>query len=118
MGVTQQYMYPLQLCSLTVSLPSDSTFTAGNVMEMMKEMEYCDLTLNILRVPVAKKTEMNLQYQSIEQCREAAVSHVLLTHPCASWRWVSRRLQEYSDDSAAASAAVAVEVSRKYVKGE
>ena len=108
-------MYPLQLCSLTVSLPSDPTFTAENVLEMMR-MEYGLLARSILQVPVAKRVEIDLQYQSTDQRREAAVSHFLLTHPCASWRWLSRRLQVYSDDSAVA--AVAVEVSRKYVKGE
>ena len=108
-------MYPLQLCSLTVSLPSDPTFTAENVLEMTREVEYEYLTLFTL--PAPKKAEIDLQYQSTEQCREAAVSHFLLTHPCPSWRWLSRRLQTYSDDSAAAAAA-AVEVSRKYVKGE
>ena len=110
-------MYPLQLCSLTVSLPSDPTFTAENVLEMTKEVEYFDLTLNILQLPGAKIVEINHQYQSTEQYREAAVSHFLLTHPCASWKWLSRRLQRWSQLSAAA-AAVAVEVSRKYVKGE
>ena len=85
---------------------------------MTKEVEYFDLTLNVLELPGAKKTDIDLQYQSTEQCREAAVSHVLLTHPCPSWRWLSRRLQEWSHDSAAAAAVAAVEVSRKYVKGE
>ena len=110
------YMYPLQLCSLTVSLPSDPTFTTENVLEMTREVDYFNLTLNILRVPVAKKFEIDDQFQSTEQCREAAVSHVLLTHPCPSWRWLSRRLQRLSNHSAAAAADV--EVSRKYVKGE
>ena len=109
-------MYPLQLCSLTVSLPSDPTFTAENVLEMTREVDYDLLTLNILELPVAKKTDIDRQYQSTEQCKEAAVSHFLLTHPCASWTWLSRRLQGYSHHSAAAAAAV--EVSRKYVKGE
>ena len=110
-------MYPLQLCSLTVSLPSDPTFTTGNVMEMTREVDYDLLTLNILQVSVLNKVVIDSQYQSTEQHREAAVSHVLLTHPCPSWKWLSRRLQMYSDDSAAAAVA-AVEVSRKYVKGE
>lgn len=110
-------MYPLQLCSLTVSLPSDPTFTAENVLEMTKKVKYDLLTFSILELPGAKKTDIDRQYQSTEQRREAAVSHVLLTHPCPSWKWLSRRLQMYSDDSAAAAVA-AVEVSRKYVKGE
>ena len=108
-------MYPLQLCSLTVSLPSDPTFTTENVLEMTREVKY-DLTLFILQFTAPKMDEINRQYQSTEQRREAAVSHVLLTHPCASWKWLSRRLQSHSFDSAAAAAAV--EVSRKYVKGE
>ena len=109
-------MYPLQLCSLTVSLPSDPTFTIENVLEMTREVDYDLLTLFTLQFPAPKMDEINRQYQSTEQCREAAVSHFLLTHPCASWRWLSRTLQSCSYDSAAA--AVAMEVRRKYVRGE
>ena len=113
-------MYPLQLCSLTVSLPSDPTFTAENVLEMTREVD-AELLAFILHLPGSKKEEIANQYPSREQCREATVAHVLLTHPCPSWRGLSRRLQEFGHEFSEHSAAVvaaAVEVSRKYVKGE
>ena len=106
-------MYPLQLCTRTLSLPSDPTFTAENVMEMTRDVGYNLLALTIFQVPIPKKLYIDHHYQSEKQCREAAVSHFLLTHPCPSWRRLSQRLKQYSGNSA-----VAVAVTKKYVKGE
>lgn len=108
-------MYPLEVCPLSASLPTDPTFTVENMMEMTKEVECELLTLNILQVPTSVSMELDDQYQSEEQRREAAISHFLLTHPCPSWRWLSRRLQQSYDPAAVAAA---VEVTRKYVRGE
>ena len=83
-------------------------------MEMTKEVECELLTLHILQVPTSESVKFDDQYQSEEQRREAAVSHFLLTHPCPSWKWLTKRLQQSYDSAAAA---VAVEVTRKYVKG-
>ena len=64
----------------------------------------------VLDVP-RRHSEIDSQYQSDEQRSEALVTHVVLTHPCLTWKRLSTNLQLYGDSEAAA------EVTRKYVKG-
>ena len=45
-------------------------------MEMTKEVECELLTLHILQVPTSESVKFDDQYQSEEQRREAAVSHL------------------------------------------
>ena len=66
---------------------------------------------NVLDVSGDKWSEIYDQYQSDEQRREALVAHVVLTHPCLTWKRLSTNLQWYGHSEAAA------EVTRKYVKG-
>ena len=88
-------------------LSSDPTLTTDNVTEVVKGVHYSILHF-YLEVSDEKKHEIDDQYQSEEQRREALVAHAIHTHPCFSWKRLSAQL---SHDAAA-------EVTRKYVKGQ
>ena len=92
-------------------LSSDPTLTTHNVVEMTKGVEYGYLDW-VLNVSHDKWSEIRGQYQSDEQRCEALIAHALSTHPCMSWKLIARRLQELGEREAA------VEVTRKYVKGQ
>ena len=103
-------MYVVCYTSTLLCLSSDPTLTTHNVTEMMKGVRYGGLNY-VLDVSVEKWSEIHDQYQSDEQRSEALVAHVVLTHPCLTWKRLSTRLQGYGYSEAAA------EVTRKYVKG-
>ena len=105
-------MYVVCYTSTLLCLSSDPTLTTHNVTEMMKEVYYSLLNY-VLDVSLDKWSEIRRQYQSDEQRSEALVAHVVLTHPCLTWKRLSTRLQRcgYGYSEAAA------EVTRKYVKG-
>ena len=77
---------------------------------MVKGVDYGHLN-HVLDVSYEKWYEIKLQYQSDEQRSEALVAHVVLTHPCLTWKRLSTNLQQWGHSEAAA------EVTRKYVKG-
>ena len=101
-------MYVVYYTSTLLCLSSDPTLTTHNVTEMVKGMSYSILHLD---VSFEKLGEIYSQYQSDEQRSEALVAHVVLTHPCLTWKRLSTKLQQYGKSEAAA------EVTRKYVKG-
>ena len=102
-------MYVVCYTSTLLCLSSDPTLTTHNVTEMVKGVSYGNLD-NVLDVSLGKQIEIKLQYQSDEQCSEALVAHVVLTHPCLTWKRLSTKLQRWHSEAAA-------EVTRKYVKG-
>ena len=103
-------MYVVCYTSTLLCLSSDPTLTTHNVTEMVKGVSYSFLQ-NVLGVSVGKWGEIYSQYQSDEQRSEALVAHVVLTHPCLTWKRLSTNLQQWRHSEAAA------EVTRKYVKG-
>ena len=102
-------MYVVCYTSTLLCLSSDPTLTTHNVTEMVKGVSY-GLLLNVLDVSLEKWNEINDQYQSDEQRSEVLVAHVVLTHPCLTWKRLSTNLQRWNSEAAA-------EVTRKYVKG-
>ena len=92
-------------------LSSDPTLTTHNVVEMTKAVEYYML-LHLLNLSYDKSSGIEDQYQSEEQQCEALIAHALSTHPCMSWKLITRGLQQEGYNEAAA------EVTRKYVKGQ
>ena len=103
-------MYVVCYTSTLLCLSSDPTLTTHNVTEMVKGVSYMNLN-HVLDVSVDKWSEFYNQYQSNEQRSEALVAHVVLTHPCLTWKRLSTNLQVWGKSEAAA------EVTRKYVKG-
>ena len=103
-------MYVVCYTSTLLCLSSDPTLTTHNVTEMVKGVSYSFLD-NVLDVSYNKWNEIRRQYQSSEQRSEALVAHVVLTHPCLTWKRLSTKLHQYRKSEAAA------EVTRKYVKG-
>ena len=103
-------MYVVCYTSTLLCLSSDPTLTTHNVTEIVKGVSYSNLDY-VLDVSLDKWDEIHDQYQSDEQRSEALVAHVVLTHPCLTWKRLSTRLQRFGDSEAAA------EVTRKYVKG-
>ena len=93
-------------------LSSDPTLTTDNVTEVVKGVPYSILHF-VLEVSNGKRREIDHQYQSEEQRREAQVAHAIHTHPCFSWKRLSALLQQYVGCHDAAA-----EVIRKYVKGQ
>ena len=91
---------------------SDPTLTTNNVTEVVKGVRYVGLDY-VLEISNRKSREIDNQYQSEEQRKEALVAHAIHTHPCFSWKRLSARLQQYSGHHDAAA-----EVTRKYVKGQ
>ena len=102
-------MYVVYYTSTFLCLSSDPTLTTHNVTEMVKGVSYSFLHL-VLNVSFNKFIDIQLQYQSNEQRSEALVAHVVLTHPCLTWKRLSTKLQHCDCEAAA-------EVTRKYVKG-
>ena len=102
-------MYVVCYTSTLLCLSSDPTLTTHNVTEMVKGVDYSILHL-VLDVSFEKLGEIYSQYQSDEQHSEALVAHVVLTHPCLTWKRLSTNLQRWHSEAAA-------EVTRKYVKG-
>ena len=102
-------MYVVCYTSTLLCLSSDPTLTTHNVTEMVKGVIYTLLD-KVLGVSPHKLYEIYNQYQSDEQRREALVAHVVLTHPCLTWKRLSTKLQRWDSEAAA-------EVTRKYVKG-
>ena len=105
-------MYVVCYTSTLLCLSSDPTLTTHNVTEMVKGVNYGTLP-NVLDVSFEKWCEIDsfyYQYQSDEQRSEALVAHVVLTHPCLTWKRLSTNLQRWDSEAAA-------EVTRKYVKG-
>ena len=78
---------------------------------MTKGVDYVNLC-PVLCVSDDKRSEIEGQYQSDEQRCEAMIAHALSTHPCVSWKQIARGLQQWGYRKAA------VEVTRKYVKGQ
>ena len=103
-------MYVVCYTSTLPCLSSDPTLTTHNVTELVMGVHY-SLLRNVLDSSMEKWVEIRRQYQSGEQCNEALVAHVVLTHPCLTWKRLSTKLQQYGKSEAAA------EVTRKYVKG-
>ena len=103
-------MYVVCYTSTLLCLSSDPTLTTHNVTEMVKGVDFYDL-LYVLNVSGDKLIELHSQHQSDEQRSEALVAHVVLTHPCLTWKRLSTKLQQLGKSEAAA------EVTRKYVKG-
>ena len=103
-------MYVVCYTSTLLCLSSDPTLTTHNVTEMVKGVSYGGLD-DVLGVSLGKWSDIYKQYQSDEQRSEALVAHVVLTHPCLTWKRLSTKLQRCGDSEAAA------EVTRKYVKG-
>ena len=99
-------MYVVYYTSTLLCLSSDPTLTTHNVTEMVKGVDYSNLHY-VLGVSLGNYD----QYQSDEQRSEALVAHVVLTHPCLTWKRLSTKLQRWGKSEAAA------EVTRKYVKG-
>ena len=104
-------MYVVCYTSTLLCLSSDPTLTTHNVTEMVKGVDYDDLD-NVLDVSFEKGDVIHDQYQSDEQRCEALIAHVVLTHPCLTWKRLSTNLQQRYGHSEAAA-----EVTRKYVKG-
>ena len=102
-------MYVVCYTSTLLCLSSDTTLTTHNVTEMVKRVAYINLKL-VLDVSCDKWSEFHSQYQSDEQRSEALVAHVVLTHPCLTWKRLSTNLQGWDTEAVA-------EVTRKYVKG-
>ena len=102
-------MYVVCYTSTLLCLSSDPTLTTHNVTEMVKGVSYMNLNI-VLDVSFIKGNEIKRQYQSDEQRSEALVAHVVLTHPCLTWKRLSTNLQLWDSEAAA-------EVTRKYVKG-
>ena len=100
----------MKLCAV-LCLSSDPTLTTDNVTEVVKGVDNYNLDV-VLELSYEKKREIDSQYQSEEQRREALVAHAIHTHPCFSWKRLSARLQLSGSHDAAA------EVTRKYVKGQ
>ena len=99
------------MCSLLhSSVPSDSTLTTHNVVEVMKPVSYF-VTQDVMRTSSDRSGKIERQYQSEEQRKEALIAHALSTHPCLSWNMIAAELQNLRYSEAAA------EVTRKYVKG-
>ena len=103
-------MYVVCYTSTLLYLSSDPTLTTHNVTEMVKGVSYSFLH-RVLNGSYNKWGEIHNQYQSDEQRSEALVAHVVLTHPCLTWKRLSTKLQQCGSNEAAA------EVTRKYVKG-
>ena len=103
-------MYVVCYTSTLLCLSSDPTLTTHNVIEMVKGVD-CSFLRYVLGVSLDKWIEIKDQYQSEEQRSEALVAHVVLTHPCLTWKRLSTKLQQCGKSEAAA------EVTRKYVKG-
>ena len=101
----------IQCSYVLLCLSSDPTLTTENVTEVIKGVDYYSLDV-VLEVSDVKRREIDHQYQSEEQRREALVAHAIHTHPCFSWKRLSAGLQRYRYHDAAA------EVTRKYVKGQ
>lgn len=90
------------------SLSSDPTLTSANVMEIVKKIHYPALNF-IFDVPPNK---IYTQYDSTDEYKEALIYHALQTHPCLTWKRLSKKLHSYGYSGAAA------EVSRKFLKGQ
>ena len=105
-----EYMYVVCYTSTLLCLSSDPTLTTHNVTEMVKGVDYMILN-HVLNGSYNKWREIYNQYQSDEQRSEALVAHVVLTHPCLTWKRLSTNLQGCGYSEAA------TEVTRKYVKG-
>ena len=109
---TQSQWNMLMYCVfLFICLSSDLTLTTHNVMEMTKGVHHSMLQY-VLSASYHKSSEIQSQYQSNEQRREALISYTISTHPCMSWNLLASGLQQFQHSEAAA------EVTRKYVKGE
>ena len=81
------------------------------MVESMEPVRCSDMHY-VMSASVGKYLQIEKQYQSEDQRKEALIAHTLSTHPCLSWNVIADGLQKMGYGEASA------EVTRKYVKGQ
>ena len=75
-----------------VLFPQEPTLTVSNLYDALEEVKELDQIGDGLKIPASKQQDINSQYSSDNQRKQAIIEEFINNHPAPSWRLVAEFL--------------------------
>ena len=105
-----------------ILLPAEPTLTVSNLYDALEEVKELNLIGYYLDIPKSKQKDINSQYSSDNQRKQAIIEEFVNNHPAPSWRLVAEFLYKigtghYGVEYGKYLGALQT-IKRKYLKGK